>query len=288
MKKKINIIIILFFLTNVLFAQQDNFEKIKISRDNIYLNGIIFPARGKGPFPVIILLQGFPGGESDVLGIGEKLQGAGINTLTFNYSGTYGSEGEYNMEYTMKDIEAAFAFLIESENVENYQIDTSKIHLGGYSYGGGMSLSYAANHPEIKVVFSIAGTDHGEFFREYFRNEHFAKMIDNMFEQLKVPDGPVRFEEGKMPKDITSEDVTKIDSTIDLRKCAPLIADRKILLIAGLDDAMVTLENHMLPLYRKLQNEDSENVTFVVLRDDHSFRKSREKISEIILNWIKK
>jgi dipeptidyl aminopeptidase/acylaminoacyl peptidase len=191
------------------------------------------------------------------------------------------------MEYTMKDIETAFDFLKESNNVAKYQIDTSKIYLGGYSFGGGMSLTYAANHPEIKKVFSIAGTDHGQFFRDYFENQHFAKMIDNMFEQLKAPVGPVRFEENKMPKDITPEDVNKIDSTIDLRVCAPLIADRKILLIAGIDDPMVTMENHMLPLYRELQNKGAENVKFVVIQDDHSFRKSREKVSNIILNWIK-
>ena len=186
----------------------------------------------------------------------------------------------------MKDVDAAFDFLRRASNVAKYHIDTSKIYLGGYSYGGGMALSYSATHPEIKTVFSIAGTDHGEFFREYFRNRGFAEMINKMFEQLKAPDGPVRFEEGKMPKDMTLEDVQKIDSTIDLRKCAPLIADRKILLIAGSDDAMVTMENHMLPLYRALQNEGTENVKFVMFQDDHSFSKSREKVSEVILDWI--
>ncbi len=285
--KKILFIFLLLLSSGVLFSQQESFEKTKINRDNLTLNGIIFPAKGDGSFPALLLLNGFPGGESDVFGIGSKLQEFGFTVLTFNYSGTYRSEGKYSMEYTMKDIEAAFDFLNESNNVNKYQIDTSKIYLGGYSYGGGMSLTYAANHPEIKTVFSLAGTDHGQFFREYFENQHYAKMIDNMFEQLKAPVGPVRFEEGKMPKDITPEDVNKIDSTIDLRVCAPLIADRKILLIAGIDDPMVTLENHMLPLYRELQNEGAENVKFVVIQDDHSFRKSREEVSNIILNWFK-
>lgn len=286
--KRLSVIFLFLLSSNIIFSQPGDFEKVKINRNSIALNGIIFPAQGDGIFPALILLQGFPGGESDVFGIGAKLQKAGLTILTFNYSGTYESDGEYSMEYTMKDIEAAFDFLIESNNVENYQIDTSNIHLGGYSYGGGMSLTYAANHPEIKTVFSIAGTDHGEFFREYFKNEHFAKMIDDMFEQLKAPAGPVRFEEGKMPKDITPADViNSLNSNIDLRKCAPLIADRKILLIAGIDDPMVTMENHMLPLYRSLQNAGAGNVKFVVMQDDHSFRKSREEVSETVLNWIK-
>jgi len=285
--KKILVILLLLLPLSFLYSQEGSFEKVKIDGKNLKLNGILFPAKGIGSFPTLLLLQGLPGGESDVFGIGAKFQEYGFNILTFNYSGTYGSDGEYSMEYTTRDIQLAYNFLKESNNVDRYQIDTSKIYLGGYSYGGGMSLTYAANHPEIKKVFSIAGTDHGEFFREYFSNEKFAKMIDDMFEQLKAPEGPVRFEEGKMPKDITSEDVSKIDSTIDLRKCAPLIADRKILLIAGINDQYVTLENHMLPLYRELQNEGAENVEFVFVQDDHSFSKSREKVSDIILDWLK-
>jgi dipeptidyl aminopeptidase/acylaminoacyl peptidase len=285
--KKVTVIILLLFSSNFLFSQIRSAEKIKIKRENLILNGIIFPVNGEDSLPTVLLLNGFPGGESDVLGIGEKLQTAGIVTLTFNYSGTYGSEGKYSMEYTMKDIEAAFDFLRKPNNVEKYHIDTTKIYLGGYSYGGGMSLTYAANHSEIKKVFSIAGTDHGEFFREYFKNEQFAQMIDSMFEQLKAPNGPVRFEEGKMPKDITPEDVAQIDSTIDLRECAPLISDRNILLFAGIDDPMVTMENHMLPLYRTLKNENAYNVKFVTFQDDHSFKKSRDKISEIIIDWVK-
>lgn len=285
--KKILVFLFLILPLNIIYSQEGNFEKVKIDGENLTLNGILFPAEGIGSSPTLLLLQGFPGGESDVFGIGTKFQKAGINVLIFNYSGTYGSDGDYSMEYTTRDIQLACNFLKESNNVVRFKIDTSMIYLGGYSYGGGMALTYAANHPEIRKVFSIAGTDHGEFFREYFSNEQFAKMIDDMFEQLIAPEGPVRFEVGKMPKDITSEDVSKIDSTIDLRKCTPLIADRDILLIAGIDDQYVTMENHMLPLYRALQNEGAENVEFVIVQDNHSFSKSREKVSDIILNWMK-
>jgi dipeptidyl aminopeptidase/acylaminoacyl peptidase len=47
------------------------------------------------------------------------------------------------------------------------------------------------------------------------------------------------------------------------------------------------MENHMLPLYRTLKNENAYNVKFVTFQDDHSFKKSRDKISEIIIDWVK-
>jgi len=287
MKTRLAMTLLLHFSAYLLIAQSNSYDRVRISRNDLIMNGMIFPLDGEGPFPALLLLHGFPGGESDVLGIGIALQEAGIVTLTFNYSGTYGSDGKYSMEYTPQDIGAAFDFLQSKDNVRRYKIDTTNISLGGYSYGGGMALSYAAKHSNIRTIISIAGTDHGEFFREYFRNDVFANMIDQMFEQLRAPDGPVRFEVGKMPKETTPEDVARIDSAIDLRKISPLLADRKILLIAGIDDPMVTMESHMLPLYRALQREGSQSVKFVVFQDDHSFRKSRGRIAETILHWIR-
>ncbi len=273
--------------SNSLLSQTKNKEEVKIPRGNFLLDGIVFPVIGSESYPALLLLRGLPGGQSDVFGIGAKLQAAGILTLTFSYSGTYKSEGEYSMEYTVDDIDAALDFLRDPNNIEKYNIDTAKLYLGGYSYGGGMSLTYAANNPEIENVFSIAGTDHGEFFRTYFANKQYAEMIDNMFNQIKAPEGPVRFEIGKMPKDITPEDVTTLNRYIDLRISAPLIANKNILLVAGVDDQFVTMENHILPLYRSLQNENAGNVKFVIFQDDHSFNKSSEEISELILHWIK-
>lgn len=288
MKPKIvQILFLLLSFTN-LFAQPEDFEKVTIVRNEINLDGRIFPVDGEGPFAVVMLLNGFPGNDRDVLGLGKKLKEAGIVSLTFNYSGTYGSGGEYSMEYTPIDIEAAFKFLLSPSSIKTYKLDTTNITLGGYSYGGGMSLTYAAKKPEIKRIFSIAGTDHGEFFREYFRNEGFASFIDGMFENLKAPNGSVNFEKGKMPKEITPEQVAQLDSTIDLRKSVPLLLDRQVLLIAGLDDSMVTMENHMLPLYRSFQIQNANDVKFVVFQDDHSFQQSREEIAELLINWIKK
>ena len=287
MKPRIVIIIFLLVSFADLNAQSENYEKIKIERNGITLDGKIFPVDGQGPFPTVLLLHGFPGNESDVLGIGKKLQDAGIVSLTFNYSGTYRSEGEYSMEKTPLDIEAAFKFLVSPSSINTYKLDTTNITLGGYSYGGGMSLTYATRKPEIKKIFSIAGTDHGEFFRQYFGNEEFASFIDGMFEQLKAPNGPVKFETGKMPKDTTPELIAQADSTIDLRKSVPLLLDRQILLIAGIDDPVVTMESHMLPLYRTFQAQKA-SIKFVTVQDDHSFQRSRDVIAKTLINWIKK
>jgi len=72
--------------------------EITIDRDGILLKGKFYMPEGTGNFLTVILLQGFPGNETDVLGIGKKLSHVGIIALTFNYSGTHTSEGEINFD----------------------------------------------------------------------------------------------------------------------------------------------------------------------------------------------
>jgi len=156
-----------------------------INRNGIQLNGKFYISEGSGTFPTVILLQGFPGNETDVLGIGMKLSEVGYNALTFNYSGTHHSEGEFNFDNSQKDVEAAFNFINHPENITKFKIDTTRIILGGYSFGGGMALTYAANHPEVKEVFSIAGNDHGAAMIEYQLNAERKKMLDDIFDELK-------------------------------------------------------------------------------------------------------
>ena len=75
--------------------------------------------------------------------------------------------------------------------------------------------------------------------------------------------------------------------TYDLRKSAPSLTNRDILLIGGLDDVNVTIENHLLPLYRTLRKEGANNLQFVIYQTDHSFKNVRDELAEQIVRWIK-
>lgn len=151
---------------------------ITIDREGMLLKGKFHAAQGTGPFPTVILLGGFPSSRTDVLGLGALLSEEGFNVLTFNYGGTFESQGRWSFENTQKDIHAAFGFLSQSENITRFKIDPKRIYLGSWCFGGGMAIAYATRHPEIKSVFSIAGNDHGEFFRQYSRNPEMRKMAE--------------------------------------------------------------------------------------------------------------
>ncbi len=257
-------------------------EKIQFFCQEQVIQGKFYSApEASNALPTLLLLPGFPGNEDDVLGLGAELSLRGINTLTFNFRGTYQSEGEFSLKNSLEDIQSAFDFLQKEETVRKYRIDTNQLILGGWSFGGGIGLSYAIFHPEIAHVFSLAGTDHGDFAREYQRNETFANMVDKDFESLKYPNGPVKFAD-EMP--IQNELIPNL-SNYDLLDNAANLVDRDVLLMGGWDDYETLIEDHLIPCYRKLKELGSERVSIQIFQDNHFYEKSRLEIVETVLNW---
>jgi dienelactone hydrolase len=259
--------------------------EITFQRDNLSLSGKMHPAQGTGPFATVILLHGSPGNEDDVLDLGQKLSQHHYNVLTFNYSGTYESEGRFSFADTQLDIRAAYMFLHQSETLDRFKIDVSRLYLGGWSYGGGMALTYTANHPAIHAAFSISGMDPGALMREYAGDSDYQAMIDEIFEQYQRPDSPLRPAPGATPKEIFEQ---KLDITpYDLRLSASALASKHLLLIGGWDDLDVRIDNHMLPLYRTLRTAKAKNVSILAFQDDHAFANVRDELAAAVLDWMK-
>ena len=256
--------------------------KIYFSSGDNLLQGRFHQAAGDTHLPTLILLHGSPGNEEDVLGLGAMISSAGYQVLTFNYSGTQKSEGLSSFDTTQQDIEAAYNYLRDNRN--ELKVDTNRLILGGWSYGGGMALTYAANHPDVNEVFSISGTDHGEFMQEYWRDDDYREMVDEIFAQMQQPDSPWRLAPGATPAEVQPGSVDL--SPYDLRLAAPRLADRRILLIGGWDDVNVKIDNHILPLYRSLRAAGADDVTMVAFQDDHGFATVRRELANVILEWM--
>jgi dipeptidyl aminopeptidase/acylaminoacyl peptidase len=260
---------------------------ITLERSGLLIRGKFYASEGIGVFPTVILLQGSPGNVTDVMGIGKVLSQSGINALTFNYSGTFKSEGKTSFENSEMDIMAAYKFLHNAENITKFKIDTAFIILGGWSYGGGMAMTYSIKHPEIKTVFTIAGVDWGEYYEEYIRNPEFKKSTDDRMAKLFTMTEQIRFDKGTMPDEITKDGIIRLDSAYFLSKSSRSLAEKDILIICGWDDPLATIDQYILPLYRALKKDNAQNVSISAFQDDHFFRNSRPDVAQTIIKWIK-
>jgi dipeptidyl aminopeptidase/acylaminoacyl peptidase len=289
MKKLLGLLLVqLMFSTFLSFAQSQGSTPVEVTidRNGVLLKGKFHVAEGTGFLPTVLLLQGFPGNETDVIGLGKILAESGINTLTFNYSGTFKSQGNTSLENSLLDTKAAFDFLKNGENIKKFKIDTASIILGGWSYGGGMAMTYAIKHPEIRTVFTIAGVDWGEYYEEYLRNPEFKKTTDGSMAKMAAMTEQIRFEKGAMPDEITKDGIIRLDSSYFLRKSARQLVPKDILIICGWDDPMATVDKYILPFYRALKKEKAQKVQITAFQDGHSFGRSKAELAQTILKWI--
>ncbi len=232
--------------------------------------------------PVTFLyIPGWPGDADDYLGLGPQLSRSGINMAEFAPRGLVGSEGICTHASTMQDIASALHWLARADVQKRFKVNPEKLVLGGYSYGGGMAMAYAAHDPGIHRVISIAGTDHGELGRELQRNAELNTMFRAFLRSTRVPDGPARFD-----IDSSLQEFFDHPEVYGLKDNASKLADRAVLLIGGWEDKNIVIEYALLPLYRALKGADAKDVTFVVYHADHSFGNVRQRLASDIAGWI--
>ena len=73
----------------------------------------------------------------------------------------------------------------------------------------------------------------------------------------------------------------------DLVKNADKLKTKKVLFIVGWQDKTSFLEVNTLPLYRKLQQLNAENISIKGFESDHRFNNVIDDITNTITDWIK-
>lgn len=260
-----------------------NPENVVIDSEELRLHGSLYQSHEPGRHTTLLLFHGWPGSPVDVCGMGERLVEHGINVLVVSPRGMHESEGTNTFAGTLQDIGASLRWLRDPEVSKRLQVDVENIVLGGHSFGGGMSMAYAATDSSIRRLISIAGTDHGELARQYEASESYASALREMIKTTQAPTGPVRFD-----LEYSFKELVEGKEVFGLRENAGKLVDRSILLIGGWEDVSTTVDQFMLPLYRSLKRAGAEDVTFHVYHDDHGFGEVRDRLEEDILAWLER
>lgn len=235
--------------------------------------------------PTLVLVHGFPGNNQSPLGLAEKLNAAGIKILVFNYQGSFSSEGFFNNRNSIHDIVVAVNFLKQEKIIHQFDIDTSKIVLCGYSLGGGFALTAALYHPEIRKIISIGGSDISVYFNKMKADSGYRDTFEKNVSGAFSPNGPIKGD----PESFHRYNDTVIANLdyYDLVKNAEKLKDREILFIAGWLDNTASIEENVLPLYRRLKQLKSEKVSLKVFDTNHGFGNVKDDLIEVIVDWTK-
>jgi uncharacterized protein len=264
----------------LLFSQSDPIN-IDLRNNGIKLDAKIYVTKKLTKAPSVILLHGFPGNQSSPLGLAERLNNAGFNILVFNYQGSYSSEGSFSFDNCIDNVNAAVSFLRDPLNQAKYKIDTSKIVVCGYSFGGTIAMESAMYSNNIRYLISIANDDHSVSIKKAatdleFRG-NYLKLVGGSFE----PSGPFR---GDL-KTLMEFFIQNVDR-YDLVKNAEKLKSKKILFIVGWQDNTSLIEINTLPLYRKLLQVNKVNTSVKGYESDHRFNNVIDDLSKTISDWI--
>jgi dienelactone hydrolase len=247
------------------------------------IHGLFYKASGVEPLPTVILCHGFPGNNTDVLGLGERFMKEGFSALAFNYRGTWGSEGLFTIANSLEDVISAIRYVKSSVAVREFDVDPSSITVVGYSYGGGMALLGSLNDLAVRRAVYIAGGNLSEVGRMMQQNDDFRRAILKMVNQ-GISDSGFR---SPKAEEMFAEVFADMDR-YDLVKHAEALTDKDILIIGGWRDQENTIEHHILPLYRALQTHGVKQVQIEIFDTDHSFTNVRSQLADRILSWLKR
>jgi hypothetical protein len=205
-----------------------------------------------------------------------------VNVFTFNYRGIYKSQGSFSFSNVIEDIGAALQYVAGSDNLRSYKIDPENVILGGWSFGGAMVPAGAVHNLGIKRFFMISGRNFGKEARKIEGDQQYAEQVARNLDGLRSPNGPLKASENILTNLIENQD------RLDYEKLAPKLIDRDILLIAGWNDDLTTIEEHTLPFYRALRVSGADRVRIEAIQDDHEFAGSKDQIVQILVNWLRK
>lgn len=282
--KQVFFVLVLGFCAFISACAQTG-EKIELISQGSKLNAFFYSTPDKKSSPTVILLHGLPGNDQSPLDLAKNLNQAGFNILVFNYRGSFSSEGYFSHFNCMEDLDAAIDWLKQPDITGKFQIDTSRIIVCGYSFGGGVVLWQALKNPAIRNIVSIAGLDQSVSLKEMAADTTKQAAFIQRAAWMKAPSGPLKFDPDRSIHDQILDIIRRSDE-LDVVKYAEKLKDRNILFITGSFDIAVPMQIHQLPLYQKLTALGARNISQRTFNTGHQFNEVRPELAKAIEEWV--
>lgn len=239
--------------------------------------GLVYEAPGAGPHPTAIVLHGFPGNERN-LDLAQAIRRAGWNAVFFHYRGAWGSEGAFGFGHVLDDVSAVAATLARPDFAARHRIDPSRLALVGHSMGGFAALVSASELPAVDCAASLAGANLGLWAEALRTPEGEARMAG----MLDAWGGPIRGTSGAA---LVAE-VRSSEARFDLRRHAPRLAGKPLLLVAGGRDELTPPALHHDALAAAISAQPGAKLRTSILDADHAFADRRVELTRLVVAWL--
>lgn len=115
----------------------------------------------QGPHPVVIFCHGLPGHET-MADFAQSLRHVGFCTITFHYSGSWGSDGSFSVGNCFEDVDSVLQYVLDNDNG---LFDLDNLFLVGHSVGG-LVGAHALTHRALKAGAIITPFNFGGIYHK--------------------------------------------------------------------------------------------------------------------------
>ncbi|GIM93723.1 alpha/beta hydrolase family protein [Paractinoplanes toevensis] len=234
------------------------------------LLGLLHLPAGPGPFPVVVLLHGFPGNERN-FDLAQALRRAGYAAVVFHYRGSWGVGGAWSWQHVLDDAAA----VVEQVRADP-RFDPARVAVAGHSVGGFAALHTAAADPSVGAVASLAGFDLAALAAATSADSdvraEWVTAFDDELRPLRGTSGTALIAEAEAAGD-----------TWRLPELAPALAGRPVLLIGASRDPLSVQAVHHDPLVAAYATARLEHHAFPT---DHALSDHRLAAASTLIDFL--
>jgi uncharacterized protein len=242
------------------------------------LLGVLHVPAGPGPHPVVVLLHGFPGNERN-FDLAQALRRVGYASLVFHYRGSWGVGGHWSWGNVLDDSARVVAAVREEEFAAGHRLDPGRVAVVGHSVGGFAALMTAARDPLVGAAASIACLDFGAAADAVRTDPATRTRYHDLFADdlapLRGTDGDALFAEMERAGDAWS-----------LRRLAPRLADRPVLLVGARRDTVTPPDQHHHPLVEAYRGYPVPRLEHHLFPTDHAFADHRVLLARTVGEFL--
>lgn len=235
----------------------------------------LYTTGGNGLHPLILLFHGMPGNEQNI-DVAQALRREGFHVLTFHYSGSWGSDGNYSLRNNLEDAETVLDFMLA---VESYGIDQKRIYAIGHSLGGFVCGQLSAKRKEITACALLMPCDIGRFYQIKEEDYTAAQNLQHILEESS------KWLEGAS-LELFLQEIQENSSTFPLEKVARPLAEKPVLCIEASLDTHTPPSYHCRPLEKEILAAGGRQLKIHTLQTDHSAADYRLELIRIVTGFF--
>lgn len=238
------------------------------------LLSVLYTAEGAGAHPTVLLLHGIPGCEQN-FDLAQALRRAGFHVMTFHYSGSWGSDGDYSLRNDLEDANTVLDFILTDKT---YGFDKEQLYAVGHSLGGFVCGQLTAGRPEIKGGVLLMPCDIGRLPQIAAENPKAYQTIREVLEDsacwLTNTSGEALLKEA-------------LDNSMEFRlENAVALAQKPLLCVGGTLDIYTPPSQHCEPLVHAIQTAGGSLLQALSYPTDHFFADYRLTVADAVLQFL--